>query len=540
MKKINKLSRYLLSAIILGGLTTSCTEGFFDDNTNPINVTQAQGAGDYLLISAYMYQAQRNVIPEDVGQYQLIENLSSDAYSGYMGAQAPFRSNSNNLTYDLVDGWNANIWTQRYINLLKPTYLAIDEAKADSKLIDIDAFARIIQVSGMARVSEKIGPIVYSKYNTFETDGSISYDEQKDVYPLLFEDLSKAINTLKTLKTSAISPQMKKSDLAYTSNNYENWLRYANTLRLRLAMRIVKINPTLAKTQGELALDPANGGLLEANSQNCFITTSVTHPLNTIGSDWSDTRMGAPMESIMGGYEDPRISKYFVPAEDPVVKGQYKGIRSGIKITDKSTYNSYSKVVNYPQKMQLMVAAESWFLRAEAGLRGWANAGDPKTNYEKGIDVSFDMYGLGASAAAYKNNSTSKPKAYIDPKSLVAKENDVLADSPYLSKVTIKWNDSETNIQKLEKIITQKWIAIFPDGEEAWAEYRRTGFPILFPNIVNLSGGKIPTIPGVRRIPIPLREYDSNSIAAKNAAAKLGGPDTGATRLWWDVADKSF
>ncbi len=542
MKKVTYISKYLMSLLVAGLLIPGCTGNFEDLNTNPANLTTEQGDSDYELVSAFLQQAQRAIIPEDVGTYQLTENLISDCYSGYMAAQAPFRSNSNNLTYELVDGWNANVWVYRYVNVMNPTYKVMELAKANPNFKDLDALARIVKVSAMARVTEKIGPIIYSKYNIPEADGTVKYDEQKDVYPFLFADLEIAINALKALKTTPTSPQMKKADLAYSSNNYDNWLRYANTLRLRMALRIVKVAPALAKTQGEAAMDPQNGGLLEANSQNCLITTSVPHPLNIITSptDWSDTRMGAPMEAIMGGYNDPRISKYFVPAKDPAVLGQFKGIRSGIDIKDKATYNGYSELVRFPQKMQLMVAAESWFLKAEAALRGWANAGVAKTNYETGIDRSMEQYGLTAQAAAYKNDATSKPKPYIDPKSLTVGQNNVETGSPYLSTITIKWDDAASNDKKLERIITQKWISLFPDGEEAWAEYRRTGYPILFPVVINLSAGRIPTIPGVRRIQIPIREYNTNGAAAKAAAATLGGPDTGATRLWWDVADKSF
>ena len=542
MNKLKYISKCVFTALVLVALIPGCTANFEDLNTDPLGLTEEQAGSDFELVAAFLQQAQRAVIPEDVGTYQLTENLISDCYSGYMAAQAPFRSNSNNLTYELVDGWNSNVWIYRYINVMNPTYKVMELAGSNANFKDLDALARIIKVSAMARVSEKIGPIIYSKYNVSEADGSISYDEQKDIYPLFFADLEKAIASLKELKTAAISPQMKKADLAYTANNYDNWLRYANTLRLRLALRIVKVAPALAKTQGEAALDPQNGGLLEANSQNCFITTSVTHPLNIITSptDWSDTRMGAPMESIMGGYNDPRIGKYFVPAKDPAVLNQFKGIRSGIDIKDKATYNGYSELVRFPQKMQLMVAAESWFLKAEAALRGWTNAGVAKTNYETGIDRSMEMHGVSAQATAYKNDATSKPKPYVDPKALTAGQNDVAATSPYLSTITIKWDDAATNDKKLERIITQKWIALFPDGEEAWAEYRRTGYPVLFPVVVNLSAGRIPTIPGVRRIQIPIREYNTNGPAANAAAAKLGGTDTGATRLWWDVADKSF
>lgn len=529
--------KYLLALAL-----TQCTGDFEELNKNPNGLTDEQIGADFTLVSAFMHQAQRAVIPEDVGTYQLSENLTSDSYSGYMGAQAPFRSNSNNLTYELVDGWNQTIFNYRYINVMNPAYKVIEFAKANPGMEDLDAFARIIKVSAMSRVSDKIGPIIYSSYNQPDENTNIKYDKQQDAYTHFFADLEKAIVTLKGLKGKPTSPQLRISDLAYSENQNDNWLRYANTLRLRLALRVAYADPALAKTQGEAAMDPANGGLLETNDQNCFVKTSVNHPLNIIGYEWSDTRMGAPMESILGGYNDPRMSAYFNPAKDPAVAGQFKGIRSGIRIDEKSRYDGYSEVKRIGvDRMQLMVAAEAWFLKAEAALRGWENAGDAKAHYERGVRTSLQMYGIAdAAITAYLNNATSKPKPYMDPKAITAGENDIAATSPYLSTITIKWDEADTKNRKMERIITQKWIAMFPDGEEAWAEYRRTGYPTLFPNIVNYSGGLIPTIPGVRRIPIPLSEYNTNGNAAKEAAQMLGGADTGATRLWWDKEAKGL
>lgn len=537
----NKLLAIGISALLVL-LITGCTKNFREFNSDPKNLGSEGLDADFNLFALLMHQAQRGIISQDVGPYQLAQNLTSDAYSGYMGMEAPFRSNSNNLHYDLVDGWNTQVWAYRYINVMNPVYKTIEAAAKNPEYKDVDALARIVRVSAMARVSEKIGPIIYSQYNVLNAENNISYDKQEDVYPLFFKDLEIAINTLKGLKGKAASPQMKRIDLAYTSSNYDNWLRYANTLRLRLALRVVYINPALAKTQGEAALDPANGGLLEENNQNCFILLSMPHPLNIIGYEWSDTRMGAPMESILGGYQDPRMEKYFEPATDDLaaVKGKYKGIRSGIDIDAKSRYDGYSKIDFIQEnKMQIMVAAEAWFLKAEAALRNWANAGEAKTNYETGIERSFSMYGIAGLADGYKNNSSLKPMPYIDPKAKTAGQNDVLTGSPYLSTITIKWDDADTKDRKLERIITQKWIAIFPDGEEAWTEYRRTGYPVLFPIVLNKSGGAVPTIPGVRRIPIPQSEYNTNSGAAKAAEATLGG-NTGAIRLWWDVANKTL
>jgi len=524
-------------AIVLIAGISACTGNFMDMNTNPVGVTDEQANGDYALIASFLAQAQRDIIPQDVGEYQLANNLCSDVYGGYFGAEAPFVGNANNLTYSLVEGWYQAIWSSRYIIAMNPLYRVAEQTRTNESLQDIFAFSKLLKVAAMQRTADKVGPIIYSRYNLPEADGSIRYDALDAVYNQFFVDLDTVSTILKGLVGTEASSAMLKSDLAYTSNNYQRWLKFANTLRLRMAMRISYVDPALAKTQGEKALNPDAGGLLEDNADNCFIALSVDHPLNIITSTWSDTRLGAPFEAILKGYNDPRLTHHFLPATDNAVRGQIKGIRGGINIDAKSRYDGYSKLVAQNTRMQLMVAAESWFLRAEAGLRGWANAGDVKTNYEKGITTSFAMYNL-SGASAYIADGSSVPAEYIDPKALNAGENDIKSGDPHLSKITIKWEDGATNDGKLERIITQKWIALFPDGDEAWAEYRRTGYPILFPVVVNYSNGAIPTIPGIRRMPYPQREYNSNSVGVNEALNSLGGPDNGGTRLWWDVEEK--
>lgn len=520
--------------------TSSCTKDFMDINTNPGGVTDEEAMGDFALVAAFLQQTQRSIIPEVVGEYQVAINLASDAYGGYLAAEAPFVGNANNLTYALVPGWYSAQWVDRYIRAMNPIYRVEQISRADENLKDIFAFAKILKVSAMHRTSDKVGPIIYSKYNQPDAQDQIGYDSQEDAYKFFFTDLDSATTILKELKGKEVSAAMKKSDLAYSSNNYDRWLRFANTLRLRLALRIAYKNAAMAKTEGEKSLDPANGGLLEATADNCFITLSTDHPLNIISSSWSDTRMSANMESFLTGFNDPRLPKLFAKATDPAVKDQYKGIRAGIDIDAKSRYDNYSKLLPQQNKMQLMVAAESWFLKAEAALRGWNNAGDAKTNYETGISRSFEMYGLAAQVDAYKNNASNKAKPYVDPKAIKAGQNDVPAGSPQLSTITIRWEEADSKDRKLERIVTQKWIAMFPDGDEAWAEYRRSGYPLVFPVVVNYSGGTIPTNPGIRRMPYPEREYNSNSSAVAEAVKMLGGADNGGTRLWWDVENKKL
>ncbi len=103
--------------------------------------------------------------------------------------------------------------------------------------------------------------------------------------------------------------------------------------------------------------------------------------------------------------------------------------------------------------------------------------------------------------------------------------------SPALSTIPVKWGATEA-IQR-EQIGTQKWLAVYPDGIEAWAEVRRTRFPKLYP-VVNSVNTDVPTTAYPRRIPFLLLEETSNTAAVKAAVALLGGPDNAATPLWWD------
>ncbi len=183
-------------------------------------------------------------------------------------------------------------------------------------------------------------------------------------------------------------------------------------------------------------------------------------------------------------------------------------------------------------QVQLMTAAEIAFLKAEAALRGWAGAGDAQTNYETGIAMSFEQHGASGSAA-YISDGTSIPADYVDP---VNASNSTAA----LSTITIAWNSADDDETKLEKIITQKWIAMFPEGQEAWSEFRRTGYPKIFPVVSNQSGGDIDTDIQIRRIPFVDSELSTNAEGVAGAVTLLGGSDDGGTRLWWDTGGLNF
>ena len=174
-----------------------------------------------------------------------------------------------------------------------------------------------------------------------------------------------------------------------------------------------------------------------------------------------------------------------------------------------------------------ITAAESYFLRAEGALRGWNMGGTAGQFYNDGIAASFVENGLqSGDAATYAANTTLSPIDFTDNSGQSG--NNITAPST----ITIAWNDADDFATNLERIITQKWIALYPDGPEGWAEYRRTGFPKLFPPVSNQSNGTI--IDQVRRIPYPQSEYNNNRTGVQSGISHLGGPDGGGFPLWWD------
>jgi len=156
--------------------------------------------------------------------------------------------------------------------------------------------------------------------------------------------------------------------------------------------------------------------------------------------------------------------------------------------------------------------------------------GTAQNFYQQGITLAFAEKGV-TMPTGYLTDATSTAAPYVDPTNSA---NNVAAGSPYLNNITIAWNSSDTFEHNLQRIITQKWIAIFPDGEEAWSDYRRTGYPVQFPVAVNNSGGLIPSVPGIRRLPFPTDDASTNPKGQAIGLTELGGPDNGGTKLWWD------
>jgi hypothetical protein len=464
--------------------------------------------------------------------HQIEEDLCQDSWMGYLNTPTPFVGGVNNTTYYIR--WNV-YWDRVYGSVMSPSKQVIKLAK-DNNLPLFATWAKLIRVLSVSKLTSIHGPVIYTNYGS--TSNSVLYDKESDLYNTFFAQLD-SIQTDFGANKDYVG--FTKFDPSY-NGSIPQWMKVVNSLRLRLAMRISKVAPALAKTQGEKALsDPA--GLITTNSDNFNISLLGNKMyMAVICFEWDDTRMGAVMESFLLGLKDGRVAKYYQGpnlSQDPSLSVySYKGIRNGAFINAKIDRVPYSRVNNDFQTVQTrrsITAAEVSFLKAEAALRGWAGAGDAKTNYEDGIKLSFADWGAGG-VDAYLADATSKPVDYIDPK-------DVKNNFTASSTITVAWNESDSPELKLEKIMTQKWINNFTNGLESWSDFRRTGYPKI-PHVAwNASSpdwGVIPADGWIQRMPFVNAERTGSAPAVADATAKLGGPDLINTRLWFAPAGPNF
>lgn len=528
---INKI----LAGSALMFTAAACTGDYLDVNTNPYQPSDLSADG-YALVSS-MSNICSAVTPSDVNCTQYVDCLLGGTLGGY------FADGNENFKNSFArnnpgDNWSAVFLTDSKIISTLYTNLELVEGYCETsgEVVPL-AVANIIKVAAMDRVTDCYGPIPYSKIG-FQGVIQTPYDSQEDIYNTFFNELASARTTLQENVNAPLSPLVDK----VYGGDVSKWIRFANSLQLRLALRIAYANPTLAKQKAEEAVDPANGGVIETNDQNATWKNyaTATNPMRTaIMYNAQDSRPAADIVCYMNGYNDPRRSSYFVAAEWKDENGkvmndpdgnpiEYVGIRRGWQVLSHQWSVNFSGI-NLPGNTPALWqnASEVAFLRAEGiAVFGWSLGGTAEQFYNEGIRLSFENYGVADQAAAYMNDETSVPARYYDPSGV----------NPWngtLPAVTIKWDESATTEQKQERIIVQKWLANWTLGNEAWADYRRTGYPKLIP--VAFNGSTVVDINvGPQRQAYPISEYTDNLQNVQTAVSTmLGGPDNMATRLWW-------
>lgn len=527
--------------LLLGG--AACTANYDEINSNPYQPGDLI-PDDYGL-GAAMNAVAGCVISTDVNTTQFTDCLLGGTQGGYF-------ADANGGWERTISNYNpTNDWSRVFLKtdkLIPVLYSNLDEIRIFSEQTANPvpyAIATVIKVAAMHRVADTYGPIPYSQIGA---DGKINtpYDPLDKVYDKFFEELTEAIDVLTENRNAAL---VATADYVY-GGNVTQWIRFANSLKLRLALRIAYADPAKARQMAEQAVSN-EVGVIESNADNAswkyfgastnplYTAVNYNKATHTDGSECittGDSHVAADIVCYMNGYADPRREAFFTGSEWLVsstgtAKIPFVGMRRGIVIPNhSSTGHKYSgPAIKSGDPLYWMNAAEVAFLRAEGkAVFGFDMGGEAEDFYNQGIRLSFEQWGVDG-ADEYLANATRIPEVYADP----AGANSY---NVQLSTVTVKWDNAASVEEKQERIIIQKWIANWVLGNEAWADYRRTGYPNLIPATAtgNKSGGEVDSARGARRMRYPSEEYTSNTENVMTAVSSyLGGPDLMSTDLWW-------
>jgi len=497
-------------------ILTGCTKDFEEINTDPTRVTVPSTSDIKGLFTNAEYMAMFS--GDGSAEYQYAQGFVADLYSQYSAITATFDPNDR---YTIVQEWLQEDWIGTFKALSPLVNIINNTVTPETRAMN--AIARIWKVWTVMRCTDYFGPMPYSQVGADSV--VVMYDKQEDIYHDLFKELNESIADL---QANVDQVSFGDADKIFGGDNTK-WLKFANTLHLRLAMRVSYVEPDFAKTEAEAAVA---AGVMEDYTDDAYL---VSTPVNYNGfnrqSSWNEFRMSATMHSILVGYDDPRLPKYWSPA---VNTGEYKGVRNGMSVAeivsaenDPDNTSGVSPALMDVQQgstpSTVMYSAEAYFLRAEGVLNGWDMGGQTAQQlYEKGIEMSMKTWGISDPALINSYiNSTNTPIALND-----------MFNTPAVTDIPVKFmSDPE---KQREQILTQKWISLFPEGQEAWAEDRRSGYPKFYP-LLHSDNPDAPVGTEIKRVPFLNYEKDTNGPAVEAAEELLGGPDKISTPLWWDV-----
>ena len=474
------------TAILLTLGTVSCTDHFDELNTPRAALTVEQM--DKSMIGFAFAEAQHF----GMRAWYQGNNLFAGEYSQFHAiihpnfASANFNGPGSWLNL-LMEGFYSNTAYGAAANQLD---LVLKNTAANN-LKPENALAKIWKVALYHRQTDYFGPIIYSNFGNGKT--SVAFDSQKDIYFDFFKILDEAAADLRATNpaTKIFAISGGSHDLVYDGNVLKN-LKFLNSLRLRLAIRISYIEPAKAKQEAEKAA-AAPEGFIVSNADNALSKVKVdgtnVNKLSTI-TYISEFVLSSTLASLMNGYQDPRLPVYTQPCcgrltPSTAVFGGLVGFRNGYPSAQRG--NNLDLQYSYVGKRWLpinnggtnepdhiMEAAEVFFLRAEGALRGWNMGGTAQFFYNEGIKASIKFRTTASDAVidAYVN-STNKPSKPLDRFG-----NPDARNSPPVTDIPVLYETAGSFERQLEQIITQKWLALFPMNDtEAWAERRRTGYP---------------------------------------------------------------
>lgn len=477
MKGFIKHTTSILAAICL---FSTCSKNLEELNKNTKDATQANGETFFAYAEKAMADVMQDLTYGSSGTPFTIcrlfaQHTSCNTYNEGSNYYAQF--NWDNVYQDVLKNLDES---KKNISAEKP----IDEAATIQQQNQL-AMIEIMNVYAYARLVEAFGDIPYSEALNID-NVTAKYDDAETIYIDLLDRLSTAIGEL-----DASAGGFGTSDLIYRGNTAA-WIKFGNSLKLQMAMRIVDVLPELA-TQ---AANQAASNLISTNADNATLvyqeSTPNTNPLYVdlaIGNR-QDFVAAAPLVTVMNTLNDPRRNIFFTKVGQDFVGAPYG------EPVEYSQYSHFGNLFYTPTVPSIFIDyATVEFLLAEAAARTIiGSAADVETHYNKAINASFEYYGVSG------------------------------ADT-YLQQSSVAYQSADGTWK--EKIALQKWIALYNQGYEAWTEYRRLDYP----HLQAPPNGFIPIVPV--RLLYPSSEQTLNGANWQAASDAIGG-DLMTTKLFWD------
>lgn len=522
MKKYNRQLCSLTAILVAVLLLPACDSGFEEMNVNPTQANEIQP--QFLLPTAQLgiagtrYEMWRGNMIYSSG---FVQHMANTWWSGAKYAEGS-------------DDWWGALWRVAYNGAgdsrrayVKTLQDMINNNEDDPQAANYVAAGRVLRVFAFHRLTDVYGDIPYFEAGMgfLGDDITPAFDPQSEIYADMLNELQEA--------AAQFDPSLPlQGDLLY-DGDVTRWQRFAHSLMLRLGLRLVKVDQTAAQNWVQTAIA---GGVMQSNADMAVIyhadgPNTGPNGMNSNGnSDVFATDQPMLLEAFvdwMKESDDPRLPIFAALYDGPANAGTSSIVSTDPEDlfgwppeTDAETvvdhpaydedlgfYGSFAQPNRIVRDLHdptiFQSYAEVEFMLAEAAIRGW-HQGSAATHYENGVRAAMQhvaIYDEGGAA----NISESEIDAY-------------LAANPY------------DDANGMEQVNTQYWGAVFLNGFEAWANYRRTGFPDLeqvnYPG--NPTGGTIP-----RRLRYPSSEPVLNP-ENYNAAIQRQGPDVMTTRVWWD------
>lgn len=522
--------------------------------------------------------------------YQFCYSLGPDNYVQYFcvpHSDFPYSNFTLRSTYDMCKGSiggpgsgfsSAKLYIAPLLNTEKID--SVPELKA--------IFLTLFNYSAIEN-ADLFGPMPYEEFKALRDKSPFKYNDVRTIYYGVKKNLDDAVACLKYYKDNR--SEAYKQELANVMYSYltivndpysktwedmEPWIRFANSLKLRMAIHMSGIEPETAKEWAEEAV--RDGVITDVDNEVAIYPafSGKDHPLVEI-TGWSDAVMGASFLNLLENLDHPYLKYLFTknsvglakspqavegsscPATTPA-NSVYVGMRDGVapgegQAAANNPYCGYSMLdkaylAQTQAPLYLMKCSEVYFLLAEGALRGWNMGGTAKQFYEQGIRYaalesrSFTGNKYNQLVDDYLNVEAPKGIAYVDPQGLTP-------DMPSVTKIGVKWNEGDSPEVKLKKIITQKYIASFPYSYESWVDLRRVGYPKLFPILgvadsdgtIKAGDSKVQTKENImRRIPWASDDPQTKADIEETGLPALGegASDTQGQHLWWDNGASNF